>query len=59
MSLNFSQLAGKPVVDTATEPRRSSPPYRPRIPATAIPRDVQTEIWEGWHPRRYSQSVIW
>ena len=58
MSLNFSQLAGTSVVDTATEPRRIFAALPAKDPRYGYPRDVQTEIWEGWHPRRTERDLV-
>lgn len=58
MSLNFLQLAGKSVADTATEPRRIFAALPGKHPSYGYPRDVQTEIWESWHPRRGDRDLV-
>lgn len=56
--LDFTKLARGSASDTATEPRRIFTALPDKHPKYVYPRDVQTEVWEGWHARRNDQDLV-
>ena len=56
--LDFGKLTRRPVVDTATEPRRIFAALPARAAAYARPWDVQTQVWERWHERRTESDLL-
>lgn len=58
MSLDFTNLGGQSVLDTATEPRRIFAALPSKHPNYGYPRDVQSEIWDAWHARRSDRDLV-
>lgn len=58
MALNFNNLSKPSAVQTATEPRRIFAALPAKDPKYSYPRDVQTEVWNGWYERRADRDVV-
>jgi len=55
---DLSGLSAGPTADTATEPRRIFAALPARDKKYSYPRDVQSEVWEGWYSRRDARDLV-
>lgn len=56
--LDFSRIASQSTSDSATEPRRIFSTLPEKDGKYGYPRDVQSEVWEGWHERRKERDLV-
>ena len=56
--LDFSKIASQSTSDSATEPRRIFSTLPEKDGKYGYPRDVQSEVWEGWHERREERDLV-
>src|SRR6266851_314197 len=56
--LDFSKLSQGSAADKATEPRRIFSALPTKNPKYSYPRDVQSEVWDGWHQVRDASDLV-
>jgi len=56
--LDFSRLSQGSAADKATEPRRIFSALPTKNPKYSYPRDVQSEVWDGWHQVRDASDLV-
>lgn len=58
MPLNLSKLSEKSLVDTEVNPREIFNLLAEKDPKYKYPRDVQSQVWDKWMPRRAERDVL-
>jgi hypothetical protein len=57
-SLDFSRLRKRANAEAAPEPRAIFTTLPAKEQRYSYPRDVQSEVWEAWHPRRAEPDLV-
>jgi len=58
MPINFSKLSEKSLVDTEVNPREIFNLLAEKDPKYKYPRDVQSQVWDRWMPRREERDLV-
>ena len=58
MPLNLSKLSSTSLLDTETSPREIFNLLPNKHARYKYPRDVQTQVWDRWLPRRAERDLV-
>ncbi|WP_445151374.1 helicase C-terminal domain-containing protein [Baekduia sp. Peel2402] len=58
MPIDFSKIGRSSVSDTVTEPRRIFSALSAKDEKYSYARDVQSQVWSAWHPRRAERDLV-
>lgn len=58
MPINFSKLSEKSLIDTEVNPREIFSLLAEKDPKYKYPRDVQSQVWDRWMPRRSERDLV-